>query len=192
MKPKFFKKGNAFRSWLEKNHNKKDELYVGYYKKATGKPSITWPDSVDEAICYGWIDGIRQKYNEDSYTIRFTPRKPKSTWSAVNVRKAEALIKEGRMQPAGLAAYQKKQDSNSGIYSFEQEKDNIKLPPEYLRQFKKNKNAWQYFDNEAPHYKRAAIWWVISAKREETRNRRMNTLIEDSENGLRIKLMRRN
>lgn len=192
MKPIFFKDSSAFRKWLEKNHDKKDELIVGYYKVATGKPSMSWSESVDEALCFGWIDGIRRKYDDESYTIRFTPRKPRSTWSAVNVKKVEALIKEGRMQTAGLAAYEKKQKDNSGIYSFEQKKENIKLPPEYVKLLKKNKKAWDYFNNEAPHYQRSAIWWVISAKRQDTRDRRINTLITDSEDGLRIKVFRSN
>lgn len=191
MKPKFFKNETEFRKWLEKNHDTQQELFVGYYKKATGKPTITWSESVDQALCFGWIDGIRQKYNDESYTIRFTPRKPKSTWSAVNVRKVEELKKKGLMRPEGIAAYERKEESNSSIYSFEQKKENIKLPAAYIKDFKKNKKAWKFFNNSAPSYQRAAIWWVISAKQETTRQRRLTSLIEDSENEIRVKPLRR-
>ncbi len=190
MKPKFFKKSEEFREWLEKRHKKDSELIVGFYKKGTGKESITWPESVDEALCYGWIDGIRRKVDEESYSIRFTPRRPKSIWSAVNIANVEKLIKEGRMKPEGLAAYEKRTDNELSGYSFEQRKD-IKLSREYDALFKKNKQAWTFFKEQAPHYKRAAIWWVLSAKREATRLKRLNELITDSEAGLKVKPLRR-
>lgn len=191
MKPKFFKKPEDFRSWLDKNHAKETELLVGYYKKGTGKESITWPESVDEALCYGWIDGIRKSFDEDSYTIRFTPRKPTSIWSAVNIANIERLTKEGRMKPAGIAAHEKRKEHKTAIYSFEQSNKDLVLSKEYEAIFKKNKKAWDFFQNVAPSYTRQAVWWVISAKREETRQKRLNELIADSEAGLRVKHLRR-
>lgn len=191
MKPKFFKKPEDFRSWLDKNHAKETEILVGYYKKGTGKESITWPESVDEALCYGWIDGIRKSFDEDSYTIRFTPRKPTSIWSAVNIANIERLTKEGRMKPAGIAAHEKRKEHKTAIYSFEQSNKDLVLSKEYEAIFKKNKKAWEFFQNVAPSYTRQAVWWVISAKREETRQKRLNELIADSEAGLRVKHLRR-
>lgn len=191
MEPKFFKKPADFRKWLEKNHMKETELLVGFYKKGTGKESITWPESVDEALCYGWIDGIRKSFEEDSYTIRFTPRKPTSIWSAVNIANIERLTKEGRMKPAGIAAHEKRKEHKTAIYSFEQSNKDLVLTKEYETIFKKNKKAWEFFQNVAPSYRRPAIWWVISAKREETRLKRLNELIADSEAGSRVKHLRR-
>lgn len=191
MKPNFFKKPEDFRSWLDKNHAKETEILVGYYKKGTGKESITWPESVDEALCYGWIDGIRKSFDEDSYTIRFTPRKPTSIWSAVNIANIERLTKEGRMKPAGIAAHEKRKEHKTAIYSFEQSNKDLVLSKEYEAIFKKNKKAWEFFQNIAPSYTRQAVWWVISAKREETRQKRLNELIADSEAGLRVKHLRR-
>ncbi|HEY9176826.1 MAG TPA: YdeI/OmpD-associated family protein [Flavipsychrobacter sp.] len=191
MTPKFFKKPADFRKWLEKNHERETELYVGFYKTGTGKPSITWSESVDQALCFGWIDGIRKSIDEESYMIRFTPRKPGSIWSVVNMKKMEELKAQGLVHPKGIAAYERRKDDKSAIYSFEQHKDNIKLPPEFEAEFKKNKQAWKFFHSSAPSYQRAAIWWVISAKREATRINRLHTLIIDSEAGLRIKELRR-
>lgn len=191
MKPRFFKNSLAFRKWLEQNHDKKDELLVGFYKKGTGKASITWPESVDQALCFGWIDGIRRKLDEESYSIRFTPRRPKSIWSAVNVRKVNELKEKGLMKPEGLAAFEKLKENNSEVYSFEQKKDGLKLPPEYLNELKKYKKAWNFYNNSAPSYQRMAAWWVISAKRELTRQKRLATIIEDAANGLKIKMLRR-
>ncbi len=191
MKPKFFKKQEDFRKWLAKYHDQKEELYVGYYKKSTGKTSITWPQSVDEALCYGWIDGVRKSIDEESYMIRFTPRRANSIWSAVNLKKVEELKKKGLMQEKGLAIHAKRKDPNSKGYSFEQKENDVKLSNEFEAIFKKNKKAWACFQSMAPSYRRAAIWWVISAKREETRLRRLNTLIDDSENKLKVKVLRR-
>lgn len=191
MHPKFFKTPADFRKWLEKNHEKEQELYVGYYKRDTSKASITWPESVDQALCFGWIDGVRKGIDEKSYMIRFTPRKPGSIWSAINIKKMETLKEQGLVHPKGLAAFEKRKDHKSAIYSFEQDKDNLKLPPEFEAEFKMNKQAWKYFHNSAPSYQRGAIWWVISAKQEATCLKRLKTLIEDSAAGLRIKLMRR-
>ena len=185
----FFKKSEDFRKWLQKNHNKEKELLVGFYKKSSGKPSITWPESVDQALCFGWIDGIRRSIDEESYSIRFTPRNPKSTWSAVNIKKVEELKKLGQMRPAGLAAYKKREDKNSKIYSFEQKI--VKFDNDFEKIFKKNKTAWNNFQSQPPYYKKTVTHWVMSAKQEETRLKRLNRLIKDSEAGLKIKEMRR-
>jgi uncharacterized protein YdeI (YjbR/CyaY-like superfamily) len=188
MKPTFFSKPSEFRKWLEKNHGKETELWVGFYKKDSGKPSITWPESVDEALCFGWIDGIRKSIDESSYVIRFTPRKPGSIWSAVNIKKMSELEKKGLVYPAGKAAFAKRDAKKSEVYSFEQE--NVSLG-DYEKVFKKNKKAWSQFEAMAPSYKKAAIWWVVSAKQETTREKRLAALISDSEAGLRIVHMRR-
>lgn len=191
MKPVFFENAYEFRVWLEENHEAHSEILVGYYKKATGLPSMTWPESVDQALCFGWIDGIRKSIDEYSYMIRFTPRKPRSIWSAVNIKKVDALKAKGLMHPKGLAAFKQKDENKLKVYSFEQKKENIKLPPAYVKQFKAHKKAWSYFHSSAPSYQKTAIWWVISAKQETTRRRRLETLIEDSANGIKIKPLRR-
>lgn len=191
MKPKFFKTPDAFYKWLEQNHDKKDEQWVGYYKKATGKASMTWPESVEQALCFGWIDGIRKSVDEESYMIRFTPRRKTSVWSTVNMKLMDKLMKEGRVQEAGLKAYENRKEDKSSIYSFEQRPEEIKLSTEFEKIFKKNKKAWKNFQAMPPGYRKTATWWVISAKREDTRLKRLNTLIEDSENGLKIKQLRR-
>jgi uncharacterized protein YdeI (YjbR/CyaY-like superfamily) len=161
---------------------------VVFFKKASGKPSMTWSESVDEALCFGWIDGVRRGRDEESYTIRFTPRKPKSTWSRVNVAKAEKLIADGRMRPAGLAAFERRTDDNTGIYSFERQSE---LTPDYEERLRSNKAAAEYFDSRPPWYRRTAIHLVMSAKREETRLRRLARLIEDSAAGRDLKELRR-
>ncbi|HKI78866.1 MAG TPA: YdeI/OmpD-associated family protein [Ignavibacteriaceae bacterium] len=189
MKPKFLSGPLKFRKWLEANHKSKKELLVGFYKKSSGKPSITWPESVDQALCFGWIDGIRRSIDDISYSIRFTPRNPKSTWSAVNIKKAEQLKKSRLMKPAGLAAFNKREEKNSKIYSFEQKE--VKFSKEFLKLFKINKIAWEGFQKQPPYYRKAVTHWVMSAKQEITRLRRLNTLIKDSEAGLKIKQMRR-
>ena len=183
--PRFFTTPARFRAWFEKNHTKAKELWVGFYKRDTGKPSITWPQSVDEALCFGWIDGIRKSLGEESYTIRFTPRKSTSVWSEVNTRRIAELIAEGRVLPEGLAAFGRRDPVKSGVYSYEQ-RMNAKLDAEQERRFRANKKAWAYFESEAPWYRRAATHWVVSAKREETRERRLATLIECSARGERI------
>ncbi len=190
MEVHFFKNQLEFRDWLEKNHNEAREVQVGFYKKETGKPSLTWPESVDQALCYGWIDGIRRSLGPESYTIRFTPRKPKSIWSAINLAKMEALIREKKAKPAGLAIYEKRDHNKTNIYSFEQEKDPT-LSPALLKPFKTNKKAYAWFKASAPSYQKAAIHWVMGAKQEATRMARLRTLIEDSEQGIRIGPMRR-
>ncbi len=191
MKPVFFKTPAEFRKWLEKNHDKVIELLVGFYKVSSGKQSITWSESVDQAICFGWIDGIRKSIDDMSYTIRFTPRKAKSIWSRINIAKVNELTKKGLMFPAGIAAFQKREEKHSGIYSFEQKEKNIKLNNAFEKLFKNNKEVWKFFNDQPPYYKRAATWWVISAKQETTKLKRLQTLINDSEQGLHIKLLRR-
>lgn len=182
MKPRFFKSQSDFRTWLEKHHDTSRELLLGFYKKGSGHPSITWPESVDEALCFGWIDGIRRRIDDISYSIRFSPRKPVSTWSVVNINRAQELIDRGLMKPAGLAAFQARREYRSGIYSYEQRSE--KLPDPYERVFKRNKKAWAFFQVQSPWYRKTVGWWIVSAKKEETRLKRLARLIEDSANGL--------
>lgn len=185
MSPEFFKSKKDLRKWFEKNHNKLNEQWIGFYKTTSGKQSITWSESVDEAICFGWIDGIRKSINDESYMIRFTPRKPGSTWSAVNIKKVEELTKLGLMKPEGIEAYNKMKDSNSKIYAYEQKE--IILDKKYMGLIKANKKAWEYFDKQlAPSYKKISIKWVMSAKQEVTRLSRLNILIDSSAKGEKI------
>jgi uncharacterized protein YdeI (YjbR/CyaY-like superfamily) len=181
MKPKFFSSASKFRQWLAANHDKSSELWVGYYKKDSGKPSLTWPEAVDEALCFGWIDGVRKSIDEVSYTIRFTPRKQRSIWSAVNIKRAGELIELGQMQPAGFKAFENRQEARSAVYAYEQR--GRKLDEAYERKLRANKKAWAFFQAQPPSYQKAASWWVISAKQEETRLRRLAKLITDSEAG---------
>jgi uncharacterized protein YdeI (YjbR/CyaY-like superfamily) len=186
VKASFFPTPADFRKWLEKNHDKASELLVGFHKKGSGKPSITWPESVDEALCFGWIDGIRRTLDEESYSIRFTPRRPRSTWSAVNLRRVAELTKLGRMHPAGTRAFETRDPERSGTYSYEQRQEALKLGPEYQAKLEANKKAWAFFQTQAPYYRRTASRWVMSAKKEETRLRRLATLIDNSSRGRRI------
>lgn len=181
----FFPTPADFRHWLAENHETAPELWVGYYKKDTGRPSITWPESVDQALCFGWIDGIRKTIDDQSYKIRFTPRRQDSVWSAVNIKKVAELTKQGLMQPAGLRAFQQRRTDKSEIYTYEQAK-NPQFDPTHEQQFRANQKAWDYFQSQPPGYRKSATWWVISAKKEETRLKRLNTLITDSENHRRI------
>jgi len=183
MQPKFFKSQSYFRRWLERNHDKETELVVAFYKKNAGKPSITYPEALDEALCFGWIDGVRRNLDDDSYTIRFTPRRAKSIWSNVNVRHVERLKKLGRMAPAGLAAYESRDPNRTGIYAFENRPK--ELAPEFEKTFRANKKAWQFFEQCPPSYKRTSIFWVMGAKQEETRRRRLEQLISMCEQGVR-------
>lgn len=185
MNPKFFKTPSAFRKWLEAHHASSKELWVGFYKKGSGKPSIDWPQSVDEALCFGWIDGIRKSIDEESYMIRFTPRKPGSVWSAVNIRNVEKLVTEYRMQPAGLKAFEIRKENRSGIYSYEQRSAELVEP--YLGKLKRNKAAWKFFQTQPAGYRKQMNWWVVSAKQEETRLKRLDKLIEESAQGRRIR-----
>lgn len=180
MKPKFFPSQEDFRKWLEENHQKESELLVGFYKLGTKKPSMTWSESVDQALCFGWIDGIRKSIDEESYQIRFTPRKSTSIWSAVNIKKIEELIKKGLMFPAGIAAFENRKEHKSRIYTYENKP--TEFPENFLEQFKSNKKAWEYFENLAPSYKKTSMFWVMSAKQEATQIKRLQQLIADSEN----------
>lgn len=185
MEPTFFATATAWRAWLARHHATAEELWVGFYKRGTGVPSITWPESVDHALCYGWIDGVRRSLGPESYAIRFTRRRPGSTWSKVNLRRVEELETLGLMQPPGRTAHAARTAAKSGIYAYEQQR-RARLAPEQERTFRQNRNAWAYFQSEAPWYRRSAIHWVVSAKREETRARRLATLIADSAAGRRI------
>jgi uncharacterized protein YdeI (YjbR/CyaY-like superfamily) len=190
MQPTFFATPADFRQWLQEHHHTERELLMGFYKKGSGRPSITWPESVVEALCFGWIDGVRRSVDDESYTIRFTPRKRGSIWSAVNMRLVEELIRDGRMQPAGLAAWQARDPAKSAIYSFEQ-KEAARLAPEMEARFRENAQAWKFWEAQPPGYRKTATHYVVSAKREDTRARRLQTLIDDSAAGLRIGVLRR-
>jgi len=190
MPPTFFATPLAFRRWLKQHHRSERELLVGFYKKGSGRPSLTWPESVDEALSFGWIDGVRRRLDEESYSIRFTPRKRGSIWSDVNRRRVEELKRAGRMQPAGLEAYEARDAARSGVYSFEQRKT-ARLDPDAEARFQADRGAWRFFTSQPPGYRKTAIWWVVSAKREDTRARRLTTLIEDSGEGRRIGPLRR-
>jgi uncharacterized protein YdeI (YjbR/CyaY-like superfamily) len=180
-KPRFFKTSADFRAWLSKNHPSVDELLVGFYKKSSGKPSISWPESVDEALCAGWIDGIRRRIDEESYSIRFTPRRNGSIWSLVNTKRVAVLTAEGRMLEAGLSVFAARDEKKTGVYSFERERAGF--PPGYLETFRANAKAWTFFNAQGDYYKRLATYWVTSAKQEETRRRRLAQLIEKSARG---------
>lgn len=188
--PMFFATPSHFRAWLAKNHASEAELSVGFYKRDSGKPSITWPESVDVALCYGWIDGVRHSIDAGSYRIRFTPRKPGSTWSAINVRRVAELTKLGLMQPAGVKAFEARKGEKTGIYAYEQRKQ-ATLPPAYEKQFRAKTRAWEFFQGQPPWYRRTATHYVISAKQEATRQKRLAELIGDSGAGLSIKALRR-
>ena len=178
-KPLFFASPTEWRAWLETHHANSEHLWVGFYKRDSGRPSITWPESVDGALCFGWIDGVRKSLDETSYKIRFTPRKPRSIWSAINIRRANELSKLGQMHPAGMAAFEKRDGDRSAIYSYEQRKS-AKLPPEFEKKFRRQKDAWKFFQSRPPWYRRTSTYWVISAKREETRQKRLAVLIDCS------------
>lgn len=185
MKPRFFATPARWRAWLSANHHREDELWVGFYKRATGRPSITWPQSVDEALCFGWIDGIRRSVDAESYAIRFTPRRSGSTWSVINLKRVKELMAGGLMGPAGLEAYQARRPERTRRHSFEQRRS-ARLPPAYQRRFQAEPEGWTFFQAQPPWYRRTATWWVVSAKKEETRVRRLDTLIKDSVRGRRI------
>ena len=185
-KPTFFATASELRAWLEDNHATATELFVGFYRRGSGKTSITWQELVDEELCFGWIDGVRNGIDDVSYSNRITPRKPRSTWSAINIARAKELIKRGRMRPAGLKAFERRTDERSAIYSYEQRKE-ARLEPWAERAFRTNKKAWAFFESQPPSYRRTEIYWVISAKREETRQKRLATLIRDSQDGRSIR-----
>jgi uncharacterized protein YdeI (YjbR/CyaY-like superfamily) len=180
--PAFFAAAHTWRAWLQRNHDTAAELWVGFYKKGTGRRSITWPEAVDEALCFGWIDSVRMSVDSESYANRFTPRRTGSTWSAVNIGRAKELIAGGRMRPAGLTAFEARADERSATYSYGQQR-NPKFDPAQRRQLRSNRKAWTFFESQPPSYRRMATWWVISAKRDETKARRLARLIDDSEHG---------
>ncbi len=184
MKPTFFKTPSEFRKWLAKHHDSESELLVGFYKKDSGKPSITWPESVDQALCFGWIDGVRRRIDDLSYSIRFTPRRQRSNWSTVNINRVGELSKLGLMKPPGLKAFAARQEYRSGIYAYEQR--TAELPPEYEKALKKNKAAFKFFEAQPASYRKAIHWYVVCAKKEETRLKRLQSVIEHSANGRRI------
>jgi uncharacterized protein YdeI (YjbR/CyaY-like superfamily) len=178
-KATFFARPEDFRRWLESHHESEKELLVGFYKTGSGRPSITWPQSVDEALCFGWIDGIRRRIDDESYSIRFTPRKPTSNWSAVNVKRIGELLAEGRVAPAGKRAFEHRSDKKTGIYAYEQ-RHQIELDPAFEKEFRRNAAAWRYFEAEAPWYRRLVVYRTMTAKKEETRWKRLRELIEAS------------
>jgi uncharacterized protein YdeI (YjbR/CyaY-like superfamily) len=184
--PIYFASPEEFRAWLEENHATEREVFVGYHKKATGIPSMVWSEAVDEALCYGWIDGIVRRVDDQRHVQRFTPRKPSSTWSAINIAKVAKLRAEGRMRPAGEAAFARRSEDKSAIYSYEQ-RENAKLEAEQEARFRANAPAWEFFQSRPPWYRKVALYWVVSAKRAETRERRLGQLIADSAAGRELK-----
>ena len=183
VRPIFFASPAAFRGWLREHHTERTELWVGFWKKATGKPSMTWSESVDEALCYGWIDGTRKRLDHEGYAVRFTPRRPGSAWSAVNLRKMKELETAGRMTGAGRRAFHASDHRKSGYAVKDQRAD---FDAVALRRFQARKKAWAFFQKQPPGYRRIATWWVMSAKRSETRERRLGILIADSAGGHRL------
>lgn len=184
MQPQFFADPEALRAWFAENAGG-GELHLGYWKKGTGRPSVSWPESVDQALCVGWIDGVRRRLDEDSYVIRFTPRKAGSTWSTVNTARVAELTAEGRMQPAGLAAFERRRLDRSGTYSHEQQ-EAPELSAAQLAVLRSTPGAWEFFAAQPPSYRRMAVWWVVSAKRDQTRERRLAQLAADSATGRRL------
>jgi uncharacterized protein YdeI (YjbR/CyaY-like superfamily) len=185
MKPTFFATPADFRRWLKKHHDSATELWVGFHKKGSGKPSITWPESVDEALCFGWIDGVRKSIDERSYVIRFSPRRENSNWSLINIGRVKELVRQGRMEPAGQRAFDARKEEKSGVYAFEQ-RQQARLDAPSEKRFKARAKAWKFFQDQPPGYRRLMAFWVMSAKREETRARRLEMLIDASANGHRV------
>jgi uncharacterized protein YdeI (YjbR/CyaY-like superfamily) len=188
-KPRFFGTPEELRAWFVEHYDAADEVLVGFHERATRTPCITWAESVDEALCFGWIDGVRRSLDENRYTIRFTPRRARSIWSAKNLARFRELTDEGRVEPAGKRAFETRDEARTNQYSFEQE--TLALTRAQEREFRANKKAWAFFQTQPPSYRKPAIWWVVSAKKDETKARRLATLIDDSQRGLRIKQLRR-
>lgn len=178
MEASFFPAPGDLRKWFRQNHATAPELWIGLHKKGSGKKSITWPEAVDEALCVGWIDGIRKSIDTDSYMIRFTPRRRGGIWSAVNIKRVEVLTNGKRMRPAGLAAFANRRENKSAIYSYEQR--TVQLPEPYADLLRKNKRAWEFFQAQPPFYRKTVGWWVVSAKQEETRRKRLEKLAQVS------------
>jgi uncharacterized protein YdeI (YjbR/CyaY-like superfamily) len=188
--PKFFARSSDLRKWFETHHHSKTELWVGFYRKASGRQSITWPEAVEEALCFGWIDGIRKRVDAISYTNRFTPRKKGSNWSMINIRKVAALRRQGRMTAAGIATFTARNARRTGVYSFEQ-RQTVAFTPAFAKALRQDKSAWASFQAQPASYRRTATFWVMSAKQEATRARRLVQLIEDHRHGRRIGPLRR-
>jgi uncharacterized protein YdeI (YjbR/CyaY-like superfamily) len=184
--PRFFQTASTFRAWLEANASAESELLVGYHKVATARPSMSWSESVDEALCFGWIDGVRKRIDDNAYSIRFTPRKSTSIWSAVNIAKFEQLRAQGRMTPAGERAFASRAEGRSVIYAYEQQ-STAELSPEEVRTFKRHKLAWRFFEATPPSYRKVILHWVITAKRAETRASRFAKLVEACAAGKRLR-----
>ncbi|HEY8562882.1 MAG TPA: YdeI/OmpD-associated family protein [Pyrinomonadaceae bacterium] len=184
MTPKFFPAQDDFRRWLEENHDKEAEIIVGFYNVKSGKQSMTWSEAVDQALCFGWIDGVRRNVDEESYSNRFTPRRPNSNWSAVNIKKVEELTEKGLMKPAGIAAFEKRKDEKSAVYTYENEAR--QFSEEYEKRFRANEKAWGFFEKQANWYKKQMTAWVMNAKQDATRERRLEKLIAESENEGRL------
>ena len=179
--PRFFRTPAELRRWFARHHASASELLLGYWKVDSGEKSVTWPESVDEALCVGWIDGVRKRIDEHSYVIRFSPRKASGIWSAVNIARMQVLESEGRLHDAGRAAFAARRENKSGVYSFEQR--SVELPPEYAALLKANRRAWAHFEARAPSYRKAVMWWIVSAKQEATRLRRLQMTLEHGERG---------
>ncbi len=186
----YFESPAAFRRWLDAHHDTAPEILVGFHKAHTGRPTLTWPESVDEALCVGWVDGVRRRVDDDRYTIRFTPRRQHSIWSLINIRRVAVLTAEGRMRPAGVRAFEARRADRSGVYSFERTAP-AAFSAAQLETFKANRTAWQFFSAQPPGYRKVATHWVTSAKKDETRSRRLATVIADSAAGVRIAQLRR-
>jgi uncharacterized protein YdeI (YjbR/CyaY-like superfamily) len=184
MKPRFFRTAAAFRRWLEKNHDRERELWVGFHKKASGRPSMTYPEALDQALCFGWIDGVRKRLDADSYVQRFSPRKAKSIWSAVNLKKFAALREKDLVAPPGLAAHERRHPADTNRYSFENRPRT--LDPSMEKAFRANRKAWSFFEAQPPGYRRTVIWYIVSAKREETQLKRLQRVIDVSERRERL------
>ncbi|MCQ9640024.1 YdeI/OmpD-associated family protein [Chryseobacterium sp. WG14] len=178
MEATFFATKEEFREWLEKHHTEEKELLAGFYKTGSGKPSMSWSESVDQALCFGWIDGVRKSIDHERYSIRFTPRKSGSIWSLINIKKVEELSKAGLMTPSGQQVFALRKEEKSGIYSHE--KENILLAPVYKDQFMAHTTAWNFFEAQPPSYKRVIIHWIMSAKQEKTRLSRLEKAIDKS------------
>lgn len=183
----YFRGGAAFRRWLQKHHGTTTEVWVGFYRKDSGRTGISYAEALDQALCFGWIDGIRKKVDDESYTNRFTPRKPKSTWSLVNIRRVGELTALGLMAPPGIAAFETRDAKRSGIYSFENRPSS--LAPALEKTFKARREAWAFFQAQPPGYRRTATWYVMSAVKDDTRRSRLARLIEDSSQGRRLGML---
>jgi uncharacterized protein YdeI (YjbR/CyaY-like superfamily) len=178
MKPSFFKTPAELRTWFEANNATSSELWVGLHKSNSRRRGIGYPEALDEALCFGWIDGVRKSLGPDSYVIRFSPRRAHSIWSLVNIRRARELTALGKMQPSGLKAFLERDERKTRLYSFEQQK--VRLAPKYIKEFKANEKAWSFFSSQAPSYRKTATWYVLSAKKEETRLRRLGAIMKAS------------